>query len=169
MRSLVIYLLVYHITRTSVLRLYTLFSPHVVVGVSAVSYYIDHVMTRPECFNSLAPDRCGTNFPWWRHQKETFFVLLGNSPVTGDFPAQRPVTRSFDVFFDLRLNKRLSKQWWGWWFDTPSRPPWRHCNKRVISEHMVGIQFMTTSCEIALECMTENVFNDQLTLVQVMA
>ena len=51
----------------------------------------------------------------------------GNSPVTGEFPAQRPVTRSFDVFFDLRLNIRLSKQWWGWWFETPSRPFWRYC------------------------------------------
>ena len=37
----------------------------------------------------------------------------------GEFPTQRPVTRSFDVFFDLRLNKRLSKQPWGWWFETP--------------------------------------------------
>ena len=49
---------------------------------------------------------------WW-HQMETFSALLaicaGNSPVTGEFPAQRPVTRNFDVFFDLRLNKRLSK------------------------------------------------------------
>ena len=39
---------------------------------------------------------------------ETFSTLLafcvGNSPVTGEFPAQRPVTRSFDVSFDLRLN-----------------------------------------------------------------
>ena len=43
-------------------------------------------------------------------------------------PAQRPVTRSFGIFFDLRLNKRLSKQSWGWWFETPSRPLWRHCN-----------------------------------------
>ena len=42
-----------------------------------------------------------------------------NSPVSGEFPAQRPVTRSFDSFFDICLNKRLSKQWWGWWFDTP--------------------------------------------------
>ena len=32
---------------------------------------------------------------------------------------QRPVTQSFDVFFGLRLNKRLSKQSWGWWFETP--------------------------------------------------
>ena len=62
---------------------------------------------------------------------ETFSALLaicaGNSPVTGEFPAQRPVTRSFDIFFDLRLNKRLSKQSWGWWFKTWSRPWWRHC------------------------------------------
>ena len=47
--------------------------------------------------------------------------------VTGEFPTQRPVTRSFDVFLDLRLKKRLSKQSWGWWFETPSRSLWRHC------------------------------------------
>ena len=63
---------------------------------------------------------------------ETLSALLalcaGNSPVSGELPAQRPVTRSFDVFFDLRLNKRLSKQSWGWWFETLSCPLWRHCN-----------------------------------------
>ena len=73
-----------------------------------------------------------TLYPWWRHQMETFSALLaicaGNSPVTGEFPEQRPVTRSFDVFFDLRLNKLLSKQSWGWWFETLSRPLWCHCN-----------------------------------------
>ena len=47
---------------------------------------------------------------------------------TGWFPTQRPVTRSFDVFFDLRLNKCLSKQSWRWWFETLSCPLWRHCN-----------------------------------------
>ena len=52
----------------------------------------------------------------------------GNSPVPGEFPAQRPVTRSFDVFFDLRLNIRLSKQSRSWWFETPSRSLWRHCH-----------------------------------------
>ena len=36
-------------------------------------------------------------------------ICAGNSPVIGEFPAQKPVTRSFDVFFDLGLNKRLSK------------------------------------------------------------
>ena len=55
-------------------------------------------------------------------------ICPGNSPVTGEIRAQRPVTRSFDVFFDLRLNKRLSKQSWGWWFESPSRSLWRHCN-----------------------------------------
>ena len=70
--------------------------------------------------------------PWWRHQMETIFTLLalctGNSPVTGEFFSQRPVTRSFDVFFYLRLNKRLSKQSWGWWLETPSRSLCRHFN-----------------------------------------
>ena len=49
-----------------------------------------------------------------------------NSP--GEFPTQRPVTRSFDIFFDLRLNKPLSKQSWDWWFETLSRSLWRHRN-----------------------------------------
>ena len=55
---------------------------------------------------------------WWRHQMETFSALLalcaGNSPVPGELPSQRPVTWSFDVFFDQRLNKCLSKQSWDW-------------------------------------------------------
>ena len=53
--------------------------------------------------------------------------LCGEFTGPGDFPTQRPVTRSFDVFFDLRLNKRLSKQPWGWWYETPSL--WRQCNE----------------------------------------
>ena len=51
---------------------------------------------------------------------ETFSALLaicaGNSPVPGEFPTQRPVTRSFDAYIDLRPNKQLSKQSCGWWF-----------------------------------------------------
>ena len=73
-----------------------------------------------------------THMPWWRHQMEIFSALLaicaGNSPVTGEFPTQRPVTRSFDVYFDLRPKERLGKQWWGWWFETLSRSLWRHRN-----------------------------------------
>ena len=48
---------------------------------------------------------------WWRHQM-----------VTSEFPAR------FHVFYDLHLNKRLSKQWWGWWFEKASRSLWRHCD-----------------------------------------
>ena len=67
---------------------------------------------------------------WWRHRMETFSALLAfcawNSPVTGEFSAQRPVTRSFDVFCDLGLNKPLGKLSWVWQFETPSRSLWRH-------------------------------------------
>ena len=76
------------------------------------------------------------------HQMETFSALLticaGNSPVTGEFPALRPVTRSFDVFFDLCLNKRLSKQWRGRRFETPSRQLWRHCNDCVLQYALIS-------------------------------
>ena len=62
----------------------------------------------------------------------TFSALLaisaGNSPVPGEFPTKMPVTRSFDVFFDLRLNKRLSKQSWGWWLEALWCPLWCHRN-----------------------------------------
>ena len=54
--------------------------------------------------------------------------LCGEFTDPGEFPTQRPVTWSFDVFFDLRLNTRLSKQPWGWWFETPSWSLWRQCN-----------------------------------------
>ena len=79
------------------------------------------------CWNML--NTC----PWWRHQMEIYSALLaicaGNSPVTCELSTQRPVTQSFGVFFDLRLNKRLRKQWWGWWFETPPRQLWCHCNE----------------------------------------
>ena len=69
----------------------------------------------------------------WRNQMETFpryWSFVGGihrSPV--DSPHKGPVTRSFDVFFDLRLNTRLSKQSRRRWFKTPSRSSWRHCNE----------------------------------------
>ena len=70
--------------------------------------------------NPRAQWRHKTRVPWWRHQMETLSALwalcAGNSPVISKFPSQRPVTRSFDVFFDLRLKKRLSKQSKRWWF-----------------------------------------------------
>ena len=55
-------------------------------------------------------------------------ICAGDPLVTGEFPSQRPMTQSFDVFFDLHLDKRLSKQSWGRWFETPSHSLWRHRN-----------------------------------------
>ena len=92
---------------------------------------------------------------------ETFSALLaicaGNSPVPGEFPTQRPVTRSFDVYFDLRPNKQLSKQSWGWWFETLSSSLWRHRNEtHQISKlnaftsrlAVVFAQYIEARCEV---------------------
>ena len=79
---------------------------------------------------------------WWRHHMETypalFAICAGNSPVPGKFPTQRPVTQSFDVFFDLYLNKRLRKQSWGWWFEMLSCLQWRHNGQCPLWRHCNG-------------------------------
>ena len=84
---------------------------------------------------------------WWRHPMETFSALLalcaGNSPVTGEFPSQRPSTRSLDVFFDLRTNERLSKQSRGWWFESPSCSLWRLCNDWTCTRLLYRIEKYT--------------------------
>ena len=70
----------------------------------------------------------------WKHFPR-YCPLCGNSPVTSEFPSQRPVTRSFDVFFHLHLNGRLSKQSWGCWFKTPLRPLWLHNNVFLLTDN----------------------------------
>ena len=79
-----------------------------------------------------------------------FSVLLdlcvGISSITGEFPSQRQVTWSFDVFLGLRLNKRLSKQSWGWWFEMPSSSLWCHCNGHL--SFLTGINFLVYLCLI---------------------
>ena len=104
--------------------------------------------------------------PWWRHQMETFSALLaicaGNSPI----PAQRPVTRSFDVFFDLRLNKRLSKQSLGWWFETPSLLLWRHCNE--IKLFLVPLTMITKERDSMYMYVYLGVFSHCLTNVKLL-
>ena len=79
---------------------------------------------------------------WWSNNTYLFLMmtssngnifrvtgpLCGEFTGPGEFPTQRPVTQSFDVFFDLRLDKRLSKQPWGGWVETPSWSLWRQCN-----------------------------------------
>ena len=99
------------------------------------------------CFNIFLNSRMMISFQWWKmvhlllawranlihddvikykHFPRYWFFVCGE--FTGELPTQRPVTRSFDVFFDLSLHVRLSKQSYGWWFETPSCSLWRHCN-----------------------------------------
>ena len=66
-------------------------------------YILSLLKTETTAWNPMMTSSNGNIFRVTGH-------LCGNSPVTGEFPAQRSVTRNFDVFFDLRLNKRLSKQ-----------------------------------------------------------
>ena len=70
-------------------------------------------------------------------------LCVGNSPVTDEFPLQRPVTPCFDGFFDLRLNK----QSWDWWFETPSRSLWRHCNVRKTTLWQINNNKWDTNCK----------------------
>ena len=96
---------------------------------------------------------------------ETFSALLalcaGNSPVTGEFPAQRPVIHSFDVFVDLRMNKRLNKWPRRRWFETPSRLLWRHCNEDMLAVTWHGnnyyyYPFLIHSCTIyGVSCISD--------------
>ena len=84
---------------------------------------------------------------------KTFSALLalcaGNSPVTGEFPSCRPVTWSFDVFY-LRLNKRLSKQSWGWWFEKQLRPLWRQCND-IVRDDILSLEYSAKLNDSALK------------------
>ena len=68
-------------------------------------------------------------------------------------PHAKPVTRSFGVFFDLLLNKRLSKQWWGWWFETLSRPLCHYRNEVVIHWQMREFEqsFILTQFSISIK------------------
>ena len=119
-------------------------------------------VTRPQSVipNSFSKS-CSDNSRWQnpfamshslRHQMETFSTSLarcaGNSPVSVEFPLQRPVTQSFGVFFDLRLNKWLYEPSWGWWFGTPSRSSCRHCNDVVCRSSWYMLN--TRACCLAL-------------------
>ena len=88
----------------------------------------------------------------WKHFPVTG-PCAGIPPVTGEFPSHRPVTWNLDVFFHLRLNKWLSKQSWGWWFETSSHPLWRHCD---ISITFYWLLFWVFSIEIALGWMSQD-------------
>ena len=82
----------------------------------------------------------------WKHFRVAGH-LCGEFTGPGEFPTQRPVARSFDIFFNLRLNNRLSKQSWGWWFETLSWSLWRHCN---------GLKFPTKSSKRIIVCLVQS-------------
>ena len=110
-------------------------SPHIITGArikTDLSFCISERVTLPhDVVWNVVWSRYQVNagrhlyalWSWWRHQLELFSALLvlcaGNSPVNVEFPSQRPVTRSFAFFFHMGLNRRLSKQLWGWWFKMP--------------------------------------------------
>ena len=105
------------------------------------------------------------HWPWyddvikWKH----FFALLafcaGKSPVTDEFSGQRLVVRTFDVFFNLRLNKRLAKQSWGWWSETPSMAlirtsfKWPHRFENNDTFYRVHWQSLFINQEMFTKCM----------------
>ena len=93
---------------------------------------------------------------WWRQEMETFSALLalcaGNSPVTRGFPAQRPVTRSFDVFLNLRLNRQLSKRWRRWGFETLPCLLWRHCNETLFLQVTIHDRLRGYKYEFVCNC-----------------
>ena len=80
----------------------------------------------------------------WKHFPRYWPFCAWNSAVTGEFPSQRTVTLSFDVFSDPRLNKQLSKESIRRWFETPSRSFWRHCNVIMPRHFQCGYCF----CEV---------------------
>ena len=106
--------------------------------------------------------------------------LCGEFTGHGEFPTQRPVTQSFDVFFDL--NKRLSKQPWGWWFETPSWSLWRQCNVSTLRQRQNDRLFaddifkriflngnIKISNKISLKFVPTGLINNIPTLVLIMA
>ena len=85
-------------------------------------------------------DNCSQKSSCTRHPI-SINIIHRCSYISGEFPSQRPVTRSCDIFFDLRLNKRLSIHSWGWWFETQSGSLWRHCGDFRVNADIYGLLF----------------------------
>ena len=122
---------------------YLIFNMPDFIGFCSLVIFKKSNLVKTWCGVSPANAVCMAQHDWWdmvtSSNGNIFRVtshLCGNPPVTSEFPAPRPVTRSFDVFFDLRLNERLSTQSWSWWFETLSRPLWRHSNgtRRLVTD-----------------------------------
>ena len=128
-------------------------------------YMLDRLTITLSVTDSLIMSMLLITVSWWHYQMETFSASLahfaGNSSVTGEFPLKRPVTRSFDVFFDLRLNKRLSKQSICRWFETPSRSSRRHCNVVIITMSITDSLIMNRLLFTVLVNDSLNISNQQ--------
>ena len=85
----------------------------------------------------------------WKHFPHYWPFVRGIHRSPGEFPTQRPVTQSFHVLFELRLNKRLSKRSWGWWFEMLSCPLWRHCNDVLLHlyDFVISRLILISDCE----------------------
>ena len=122
---------------------YVLFT---LVGISQCDLYFSFILQ----FNSSRPS--DVYIPWWRRRMETFSTFLAlcedNPPVTTGFASQRPVMQSFEVFFDLHLNKRLIKQLKCWWLETQSRSLWCQCNDQQAKPSLVKIMACPLPCYI---------------------
>ena len=127
---------------------------YIPLGINSQSTVLNAIFEKKKRWHfmqSISPPwHKGANFldlktlgSWWRHQREPYSTLLafckGNLLVTSGFPSQRPVVQSFDVFFDLHLNKWLSKQSRRWWFEVPSCSLWHHYNISGLWHHHAKI------------------------------
>ena len=110
------------------------------------SHDIFHTITKPSirCACTVGHD----DVIKWKHFPRHWPFVRGIHRWPVNSPHKRPVTRRFDVFLDLRLNKPLSKQSWSWGFEAPSRPSWRHSNEewwhtqRYIYELEEGVRIL---------------------------
>ena len=119
-----------HLVSVSVLMAYSIFLIHLHIPwalttlLSITAYKYNSILFENQHFPWRKPMMTSSNENIFRVTDH----LCGEFTGPGEFPTQRPVTRSFDVYFDLRPNKWLSKQSWGWWFETLSCSLWRHRN-----------------------------------------
>ena len=73
-------------------------------------------------------------------------IFRVTGPLCGEFTGHRwiPHTKASDAelwCFLWSVSKRLSKQPWDWWFETPSRSLWRHRIKKMFSDLLSYIMF----------------------------
>ena len=121
------------------------------------------------CFKRVGTSCHG---PQWRHPMETFSASLAFCAVTSEFLTQRPVTQSFYVFFDLRLNEQLSKHRW---IGTLLCSLWRHCNGNAshsadgILKCIILTENQCVLTELSLNFIPNDPIGNESVLVQVMA